>query len=82
MITEAVVICGTTPVDTEIDGDREPVINSFPVPLLSVPMPTWVIVAVPAEQVPNEMVATGETEFPVTVQPPDVRATATRAYPV
>ena len=67
-------------------GDKEPTNNNFPAPEDAVPIPTWVIVAVPAEHVPKVMFATGTavvTPAAVAhVQPPVVRATAIRAYPV
>lgn len=63
-------------------GDTVPLISSLPAALDAVPTAKCVMVAVDPVQAGKLIVATGETLLFVTVQPPDVRATATRAYDV
>lgn len=65
---------------TLIVGESEPEYRIFPAPELAVPAEACVAVPpAPAVISPKVIEDTGETEFPVTVQPPDVLATATRA---
>lgn len=55
----------------------------LPAPAAAVPTEKWVAVPpAPAVIAPKVMAAAGLTLLPVTVQPPAVRATAMRAYPV
>lgn len=79
MIVLALVMIGVTPVLTEMLGVTVPEYRSFPAPLDAVPMAKCVIVAVPPVAVGNVMLAVGETLLPVTVQPPLLRLTLTRA---
>jgi len=74
-----VVKRGVTPDETEIFGVIVPLTSKMPAPLEAVPIEKCVSVAVRPVQAGASMFATGDTELAVTVQPPDVRATATRA---
>ena len=82
MITVEVVKRGVTPELTLIFGVIVPDTSKMPAPDEAVPMLKCVSVAVRPVQAGASMFATGDTELAVTVQPPDVRATATRAYDV
>lgn len=81
-MVEAVVILGVMPDPNVIEGVTEPdqSIALAPPPLF----PVQKNVAVPEPPVPagKSIFATGETLPPVTVHPPDVRATLTRVYEV
>lgn len=81
-MVDDVVSWGVTPLLTAMDGDNAPTNNSFPVPELAVPIPTCVMVEDPPVHAGNETFAVGETPLAVTVHPPEVLATATRAYDV
>jgi len=74
-----VVRDGVTPLLTAMLGDTVPLYSNLPVPLDAVPIAQWVIVDVPPVQAGNVIVAAGDTADAVTVHPPLVRATATRA---
>jgi len=74
-----VVKRGVTPDETEIFGVIVPLMTSTPAPLDAVPIEKCVSVALPPVHAGPSMLATGETELAVTVQPPEVLATAVRA---
>ena len=78
-MTVEVVKRGVTPELTEIFGVIVPETSKMPAPEDAVPIEKCVSVAVRLVQAGASMFATGETEFAVTVQPPEVLATATRA---
>ena len=74
-----VVKIGVTPLLTVIFGVIVPEYSNTPAPEEAVPIPKYVSVSEPPVAAGNEIFATGDTLVVVTVQPPDVRATATRA---
>lgn len=75
----AVVSCGVTPLATTMVGEMDPENKSFPVPLDAVPIPMKVSVSLPPVADGKDTVLAGEAAFDVTVQPPELRARATRA---
>ncbi len=79
MIAVAVVRIGVTPELTEILGVTVPEYKIFPVDEEAVPTVKCVIVDVLLVQAGKLIFATGDTLLAVTAQPPEVRATATRA---
>ena len=79
VIAVAVVNDGVTPTLTAIFGVTVPEYRILPAPLVAVPTAKCVMVFVPTVHAPNVIVAAGETLLALTVHPPDVRATATRA---
>ena len=84
-----VVAAAATPV-TSTTGDESPLdvgwTGALPRATVTEPAtPTEkCVIAAPgeAEHSPKSMFAVGDTEFPDTVHPPELRFTATRAYPV
>ena len=79
---DAVVNDAVTPELMEIVGEIAPEYNKTPDVVSSAPIPKNVAVPEPAVHGANVMAANGDTEFEVTVQPAELRATATRAYVV
>jgi hypothetical protein len=76
---EAVVSIGVTPLETTIFGVTVPLYRMIPAPLDAVPMLKNVSVSDPPVAAGNEILATGVMVCPEIAQPPEVRATATRA---
>lgn len=67
------------PVEIEMVGESDPKYRSLPVLVDAVPTAKKVAVAVEPVHAGKLTSATGDTEAPVTVNPPDVLATATLA---
>jgi hypothetical protein len=78
-MVDAVVRRGVTPVDTEMFGVTVPLYRILVAPPPVGPTEKCVIVLVLPVQAGKSIFATGLTLFAVTVQPPLVRATETRA---
>ena len=70
---------GVIPFPVAMLGVIVPFRSKTPAPLLAVPMPKWVAVPLPPVPAGKLIVDVGLTLLPVTVHPPLVRATATRA---
>jgi hypothetical protein len=81
----AVVKTGVMPEPVVIFGVTVPDHRMALAPPPVLPVLKFVTVPDPPDPAGNEILATGEVEagpVPLTVQPPDVRATLTRAYEV
>lgn len=70
---------GVMPLDTASEEVSAPVNSSVPAPLAAVPMEKYATVEVPPVQVGKVTAAALENVPAAVVQPPEVRATATRA---
>ena len=79
VIVVLVVRLGVTPDEIDTEGDMDPYQYKTPEPDEADPMPMKVAVSAPPVAAGKVMVATGTAALLVIVQPPEVRATATRA---
>lgn len=70
---------GVMPAETARLADKGPAQSNTPAPEVAVPTLAWVMVFVPAVQAPKLIAATLEMVCDDIDQPPEVRATATRA---